>query len=371
MHPTHPSHQAIDLEAVCKARQHGVTVPPNGQKGWWAELRWGYKCRGRPWVLRVTALLAAAASVVVVWSEATIGSGRSPDLSPLSLMLRAVPHSREFGEQLLVALPLIYMCACAYFSLLKLGNFSFYHVVGAAGGGGGGDVQRDLGKSAPGARRWRLPADARSRGAPPLYVAAALAAAALSSLLPPTPARPSPLPGPPWHLGLLPPAQLLPDGPFRRAALLQLPARHTHERPEPGGAGAPQRGWAAGLGGGVGQRGWCKSGRGAHIASREPPSQHAAGTLSLEPPSASALCFALLQKMVFFQKMGAMNSDVPILGQVSRGSTPRHRARMGCCSLGQADELHLRAPPPHPHPPYPPHPPPTHPHARTSTPGSL
>lgn len=38
-------------------------------------------------------------------------------------------HKDEFLEQLLVALPLTYMCACAYFSLLKLGSFSFYHVV--------------------------------------------------------------------------------------------------------------------------------------------------------------------------------------------------------------------------------------------------
>lgn len=82
-----PSIQAIDLEAVCKARQHGVTVPPNGKKGWWAELRWGYKCLVRPWVLRAMAAAAAAASAVVVWSEVTIGSGRSPDLSPFSLMV--------------------------------------------------------------------------------------------------------------------------------------------------------------------------------------------------------------------------------------------------------------------------------------------
>ncbi|KAL4450039.1 hypothetical protein ABPG77_010708 [Micractinium sp. CCAP 211/92] len=121
--------KAIDLEAVCKARQHGVTVPPSGKKGWWPEARWRYQCSVRPWVLRLAAAAAGGASVVIVWSEATIGSGRSPDLSPLSLMLRSVAAKSEFGEQLLVALPLTYMCACAYFSLLRLGAFSFYHVV--------------------------------------------------------------------------------------------------------------------------------------------------------------------------------------------------------------------------------------------------
>lgn len=126
--------KAIDLEAVCKARQHGLTVAPGGQHSRWAEARWAYKCYARPWVLRGMAALACAASAVIVWSEATIGSGRSPDLSPFSLMVRSGVQHNEFAEQLLVALPLVYMCACAYFSLLKLGTgaVSFYHVV--AGG---------------------------------------------------------------------------------------------------------------------------------------------------------------------------------------------------------------------------------------------
>jgi len=122
--PSSSPPQAIDLEAVCKARQHGVTVPPNGKKGKWAELKWVYKCRVRPWVLRLMAAVAFAASAVVVWSEATIGTGLNPDLSPFSLMVRSGASKNEFGEQVLVALPLAYMCACAYFSLLKLGECS-------------------------------------------------------------------------------------------------------------------------------------------------------------------------------------------------------------------------------------------------------
>ena len=116
---------------MCKARQHGLTVAPGGQHSRWAEARWAYKCYARPWVLRGMAALACAASAVIVWSEATIGSGRSPDLSPFSLMVRSGVQHNEFAEQLLVALPLVYMCACAYFSLLKLGTgaVSFYHVV--------------------------------------------------------------------------------------------------------------------------------------------------------------------------------------------------------------------------------------------------
>ena len=129
---------------MCKSRQHGVCVPPNGKKGRWAEAKWSYQCRVRPWVLRLMAVAAAAASAVVVWSEATIGTGRDPDLSPFSIMLHSGARRREFLEQLLVALPLGYMSACAYFSLLKLGNFSFYHVVSRQG------VQLGSG------RQWRL-----------------------------------------------------------------------------------------------------------------------------------------------------------------------------------------------------------------------
>ncbi len=43
-----------------------------------------YKCIVHPWVLKLCSLVLAGISFMVVWSEATIGSGRSPDLSPFS-----------------------------------------------------------------------------------------------------------------------------------------------------------------------------------------------------------------------------------------------------------------------------------------------
>eukprot|EP00887_Chlorella_sp_A99_P002113 scaffold21.g2113.t1 len=124
--------KALDLEAVCKSRQHGVYTPPSGATSRWAVWAYTYTCVGRPWVLRLAAVAAAAVSAVVVWSEATIGSGRSPDLSPFSLAIHSGVAQDEFLIQLLVAAPLVYLCACAYFSLFKLGNFGFYHLVSGA-----------------------------------------------------------------------------------------------------------------------------------------------------------------------------------------------------------------------------------------------
>lgn len=285
--PPHPP-QAIDLEAVCKSRQHGVCVPPSGKKGRWAEAKWTYKCRVRPWVLRGMALGAGAASAVVVWSEATIGTGRSPDLSPFSIMLHSGARRSEFGEQVLVALPLGYMCACAYFSLLKLGNFSFYHVVGAAAAGRERPEHGLL---------WPCRTTRTGGGSAP----------DMHGMLP---ALPRARAGDQGHLGLLAAAVQLPDGPFRRPAVLQLPARHPHERRQQRRAGAARRAAPSG------RRAGPPAGAACSVLSSCLGSRCASTTLT--PCSCPAACLRPClpaQSMVFFQKMGAMSSDVPILGQ--------------------------------------------------------
>lgn len=122
--------KALELEALCKSRQLGVYMPPDGRLGWAATASWRYKCVIRPYIQRLTALILAAASAIIVWCEATIGSGRNPDLSPFSLLIHdnALLES-EFGAQLVVAAPLAYVCAAAYFSLFKLGSLGAYHMV--------------------------------------------------------------------------------------------------------------------------------------------------------------------------------------------------------------------------------------------------
>ena len=49
----------------------------------WKNFTVGYQCLGAPWVNRLAALLLGVFSVMLVWSEATIGIG-THDLSPFS-----------------------------------------------------------------------------------------------------------------------------------------------------------------------------------------------------------------------------------------------------------------------------------------------
>ncbi|KAH7622239.1 putative G-protein coupled receptor-associated protein LMBRD2B [Nannochloris sp. 'desiccata'] len=122
--------KAMELESICKSRQLGVYLPPDGQSTWVAMAEWQYKCTVRPYVQRFSALFLAGLSITIVWCEATIGSGRHPDLSPFSLAIHkhAILDS-PWSAQLLIALPLAYCCTAMYFSLFKLGSLGAYHMV--------------------------------------------------------------------------------------------------------------------------------------------------------------------------------------------------------------------------------------------------
>ena len=99
------------------------------------EGREGGKVRGRVISIgaMLLAVLAAAMSAVIVWCEATIATGKHPDLSPLSLMIRDKDvQSSMWGLQLLVAMPLAYCAYATFYSLFELsGLFSMksYHMV--------------------------------------------------------------------------------------------------------------------------------------------------------------------------------------------------------------------------------------------------
>jgi len=85
----------------------------------------------RPLVVRFAAILLAALSVSVVLAEATIATKRDPDLSVFSVLVHSAVESGGGAPavQLLVLIPLAYICYCTNFTLFHLASFSFYHVV--------------------------------------------------------------------------------------------------------------------------------------------------------------------------------------------------------------------------------------------------
>eukprot|EP00741_Cyanophora_paradoxa_P008666 tig00001366_g8389.t1 len=87
-------------------------------------LEWWWKCRLRQPLCRGVACLFMLMSVIVVWSEVTMFTTRS--LSPFGLLLS---QGESFmAVQMIAALPLAYMVACAYFTLYKIRLFSLYQL---------------------------------------------------------------------------------------------------------------------------------------------------------------------------------------------------------------------------------------------------
>lgn len=78
--------KAFELEAMCKSRQLGVYQPATMDAGPLETWTWQYKCRFRPYIQRIGALICVFMSSLIVWCEATIASGRHPDLSPFSMV---------------------------------------------------------------------------------------------------------------------------------------------------------------------------------------------------------------------------------------------------------------------------------------------
>mmetsp|Transcript_1606 Transcript_1606/g.5606 ORF Transcript_1606/g.5606 Transcript_1606/m.5606 type:complete len:679 (+) Transcript_1606:200-2236(+) len=85
-------------------------------------------CYFRTACIRFLAVVMGLASVSVILAESTAWTRGTPDLSFFSVMIRSECKS-ELSAQLLVLLPLSYMLGCAYYSLFRLGMFSFYMLV--------------------------------------------------------------------------------------------------------------------------------------------------------------------------------------------------------------------------------------------------
>ncbi|CAI5470865.1 unnamed protein product [Closterium sp. Yama58-4] len=91
-------------------------------------VEWWWRCAIRSHVVRAFALLLGLISLAILFAEATLLSQKWVDLSLFSVLVRAAALHGE-AVQLIVFVPLVYLCVCTYFSLFKLGMFSFYYLV--------------------------------------------------------------------------------------------------------------------------------------------------------------------------------------------------------------------------------------------------
>eukprot|EP00899_Mesostigma_viride_P004743 jgi/Mesvir1/1426/Mv14422-RA.3 len=94
------------------------------------QVEWWWKCFFYRPVLGLVALLLGLLSISIVVAEAAISTHGKPDLSVFSYLMRNwISPDNETGMKLLVGVPLAYVCVCSYYSLFRLGAFSFYYLV--------------------------------------------------------------------------------------------------------------------------------------------------------------------------------------------------------------------------------------------------
>lgn len=92
-----------------------------------------WKCRFRPLLYMVLGILASIMGLIIAVGETFIlpyHQAGKPRASFVSwLLIAARKHDAPISVmQTTTAIPLAYICICAYFSLFKLGMFSFYAV---------------------------------------------------------------------------------------------------------------------------------------------------------------------------------------------------------------------------------------------------
>ncbi|MCO5596987.1 hypothetical protein L7F22_051059 [Adiantum nelumboides] len=87
---------------------------------------WFWRCSLNQLLQRALAITLGAMSSALLFAEATLLPNKV-DLSLFSLLIKALDQ-QEILVQTVAFIPLMYMCACTYFSLFKLGMFTFYYL---------------------------------------------------------------------------------------------------------------------------------------------------------------------------------------------------------------------------------------------------
>lgn len=89
-------------------------------------IEWIWRCILQQFLQRVLAVTLGGVSFALLLAEATL-LPNGVDLSLFSVLIKAV-EKQEMLVQIVAFIPLMYMCACTYFSLFKLGMFTFYYL---------------------------------------------------------------------------------------------------------------------------------------------------------------------------------------------------------------------------------------------------
>uniref|UniRef100_A0A0C9S2R0 TSA: Wollemia nobilis Ref_Wollemi_Transcript_18715_2611 transcribed RNA sequence n=1 Tax=Wollemia nobilis TaxID=56998 RepID=A0A0C9S2R0_9CONI len=127
--------EALELEDTIKNYERGSSTewryissfrpPRSGSLAQYLDvMEWVWRCVLRQQLEKVLAVLLGCMSTAILLAEATLlPSG--VDLSLFSIVIKAV-GKQEMLVQITAFVPLMYMCICTYYSLFKLGMFTFY-----------------------------------------------------------------------------------------------------------------------------------------------------------------------------------------------------------------------------------------------------
>ncbi|CAD7701732.1 unnamed protein product [Ostreobium quekettii] len=115
------------LQNIDKVGSPFVSNTGGSKQGMLGQLEWWWRCRLQGWTMRLLAIVLCLVSLSVVVAEVGI-SDHMPNLSLLATMLRGMKDSK-FMVLTVSFLAFLYVCMCTYFTLFKLGQFSFYLLV--------------------------------------------------------------------------------------------------------------------------------------------------------------------------------------------------------------------------------------------------
>uniref|UniRef100_A0A0D6QV51 LMBR1-like membrane protein n=1 Tax=Araucaria cunninghamii TaxID=56994 RepID=A0A0D6QV51_ARACU len=127
--------EALELDDTIKNYERGSSTewryissfrpPRSGSLAQYLDvMEWVWRCVLRQQLEKVLAVLLGCMSTAILLAEATLlPSG--VDLSLFSIIIKAV-GKQEMLVQVTAFVPLMYMCICTYYSLFKLGMFTFY-----------------------------------------------------------------------------------------------------------------------------------------------------------------------------------------------------------------------------------------------------